>query len=181
MTIRASILQGVRGWLKMAATLTDAQVIPADDVGPRPPLPYLTVRVIAPDLPVGEDEVVWALDEDDLPTATVHGTRRATISVQGFGAGVEEWLSVARLALSSDAGIAQLNAAGINLIPSGSPRDISRLLETAIEYRVIWDLEAIFNLSSAPESLVAALTAETTIIVQSDGDPFTVISEFALE
>lgn len=54
------ILQAIRSWLasssKAGATLTDAQVIPADAKGTRPPLPYLTVKVLVHDLAVGMDE-----------------------------------------------------------------------------------------------------------------------------
>lgn len=50
-----SILQGVRAWLIAAAGLTTAQVIPGDDKGPRPPLPYLVVTVLTDDAPTGQD------------------------------------------------------------------------------------------------------------------------------
>lgn len=67
------ILQAVRSWLassaKAGATLTDAQVIPADNKGARPPLPYLTVKVLVHDLPVGTDEDLHD-SADSLTVAT---------------------------------------------------------------------------------------------------------------
>lgn len=71
-----TVLQALRSWLKLtgtAAGLDDEQVIPADDQGLRSGLPYLTVKLIASDVPVGEDEpVVWLAD-------------RLTVGVGGAG------------------------------------------------------------------------------------------------
>lgn len=71
-----TVLQGLRAWLKLAgaaAGLDDEQVIPADDRGPRSGLPYLTLKLLAADVPVGEDEpVVWLAD-------------RLTVGVGGTG------------------------------------------------------------------------------------------------
>lgn len=169
MTIRGDILQAVRGWLKNAASLTDAQVIPADDRGPRPPLPYLTVKVLVADLQVGEDETRYGLDDDDDPTVTVHGTRRGTLSIQGFGAASEEWLVTARLALRLPATQAVLNAAGLTIVPMGAPRDISALLDTGIASRVVWDLEILYGVASAAsQETVAAIATVTSVM---DGNP----------
>lgn len=63
------VIQGVRAWLKAAVGLTDAQVIPGDDKGPRPPLPYLVVTPLEDDAPAGED-TRQAVEGD---TATVDG------------------------------------------------------------------------------------------------------------
>ena len=65
------ILQGVREWLKLcgsSAGLSDAQVIPSKDSGPRPPLPYITVNVTSSDMMIGEDEPVVFLA--DVVTVT---------------------------------------------------------------------------------------------------------------
>ncbi len=53
------IIQAIRAWLKAAAArggLTDAQVVVADDKGPRPPKPYLTVNVTTLGSAIGVDE-----------------------------------------------------------------------------------------------------------------------------
>jgi hypothetical protein len=60
-TTREHILQTAREWIKSAAGLTDDQVIPADDKGPRPELPYVTVKVTAHDIQIGEDEDLHAI------------------------------------------------------------------------------------------------------------------------
>lgn len=183
MTIRGDILQAVRGWLKAASSLTDAQVIPADDKGPRPALPYLTVKVTVADLQVGEDEARYALDEDDVPTVTVYGTRRGTVSVQGFGSASEEWLATARLGLRLPTVQAVLNAAGLTIVPTGAPRDIAGLLDTGIESRVVWDLEVLYGVSSAAEQETAAAIATLTTTLErfpDDPDAFTTTTSIDL-
>jgi hypothetical protein len=165
MSIRGDILQAVRGWLKAASSLTDAQVIPADDIGPRPALPYLTVKVVVADLPVGEDETRYALNGDDDPTVTVHGTRRGTVSVQGYGAAAEEWLVTARLALRLPTIQATLNTAGLTVVPIGAPRDVAVVLDTSFEARVVWDLEVLYDVSSAAEEEIAAAIATVTSVL----------------
>ncbi len=57
---REQILQSVRAIVKPlarpgGAALTDAQIIPANDKGPRPPQPYLTVTLLSASVPVGTD------------------------------------------------------------------------------------------------------------------------------
>lgn len=169
MTIRGDILQAARGWLKSAASLTDEQVIPADDTGTKRVAPFLLVKVVAADIQVGEDEARYGLDDDDVPTVTVHGTRRGTLSVQGFGAASEEWLVAARLALRLPATQAVLNAAGLTIVPMGAPRDISALLDTGIASRFAWDLEILYGVTSAAAAETAAAVAIITSVM--DGNP----------
>lgn len=57
---REQLLQAVRAIVKPLArpgstALTDAQIIPANDKGPRPPQPYLTVTLLSASVPVGTD------------------------------------------------------------------------------------------------------------------------------
>lgn len=169
MTIRGDILQAVRGWLKNAASLTDNQVIPADDTGTKRVASFLLVKVTTADIQVGEDETRYGLDDDDVPTVTVHGTRRGTVSIQGFGATSEEWLATARLALRLPTVQAVLNAAGLTIVPMGAPRDISAMLDTGIAARFAWDLEVLYGVSSAAEQETEAAIATLTSVM--DGNP----------
>lgn len=183
MTIRGDILQAVRGWLQASSSLTDAQVIPADDRGPRPALPYVTVKVTTADVQVGEDEARYGLDDDDVPTVTVHGTRRGTVSIQGFGAASEEWLATARLALRLPTVQAVLNAAGLTVVPMGAPRDISAMLDTGIAARFAWDLEVLYGVSSDPEQETEAAIATLTTTLErfpDDPDAFTTTTSIDL-
>lgn len=60
MSAREEILQACRAWIQasadVSATLTGAQVVPANDKGPRPDLPYITVLVTLADMVEGRDE-----------------------------------------------------------------------------------------------------------------------------
>jgi len=97
-TTAERVLQAVRAWAKLAAArtpLTDAQVIPSDAPGPRPAKPYLTIKITAPDLPVGEDEdlsylgdlvTVAEADEGTEYSLTVRGEEVSYTSQAGEGA-----------------------------------------------------------------------------------------------
>lgn len=169
MAVREDILQGVRTWLKSSESLTDAQVIPADDDGPRPPLPYVTVKVLMADEEIGEDELIEGLDGDSLPEVKVRGERRATVSVQGFGTAAQEWLSSALLKRRLPSIQNVLIGVGLTLNPLSSLRDISRLLDTAIEARVALDLDVTYRLESDTESETEALSVVSTLTF--DGEP----------
>lgn len=166
MTIRESILQGVRTWLKAAATLTDAQVIPADDVGPRPAMPYLTVKVLSADLQVGEDDP-WPHLVLGVPKLTVRGNRSGSVSVQSFGAAAEEWLATARLSLRLPAIQEVLRAAGLTIVPDGAARDITAVRDTRAEPRFVWDLAIQYVVTSAAATETEATSVVLTEIIDS--------------
>lgn len=181
MTTAAQVIQGVREWLKTAATLTDDQVFPADAVGGREIPPFLTVKITASDIGVGEDEDVAALDGDGNPTLTARGCRLASVSVQAFGGTTAlGWLAAARLSLRLPAMQAQLNGDGIVIVPVGAPRDLSRLVDTAIESRAVWDLQVRYGVTSAAEEQVAAETVQLTTTFENDADPLTAVTTIDL-
>ena len=79
------ILQAVRAWLSLAAArtpLTEDQVLIADEPGPRPNGPYLTVKVLADDIPDGAD---YRLDllADVVTVAVEDGGGPYEVSVNG--------------------------------------------------------------------------------------------------
>lgn len=77
-----SILQGVRSFFKNVLSLTDAQIIPANDKGPRPPLPYMTVRLDRADQPNAIDTQTTV--EADVLTVTGGAVDDVyAVSVQG--------------------------------------------------------------------------------------------------
>jgi hypothetical protein len=99
MTVAEQILQAIRAWLMAVTALTDAQVIPSDDKGPRPALPYVTVKVLAADIPIGRD----AKRSIEVVVVTVTGGAEGTeyeLEVNG------ETISHTRTADDTDATVA---------------------------------------------------------------------------
>lgn len=180
MTTRETILQAVRSWFKTALGITDSQIIPADDKGPRPALPYLTVKVITADIPVGTDETIRELNPaTDVPTVRGRGHRSGTVSVQGFGADSAGWMEVAALRLRYDSIQRLLSDAGIAVINrGGGVSDISALVDTEIEARYVRDFEISYTvLDTDAEDLTEAARVEYDVTLkdqESDPDPLTV-------
>ncbi len=180
MTIREDITQGVRDWLKRAAVddatdLTDAQVIVVDEDAPRPPPPYLTVRVITPGTVVGHDERLHGVS-GGVPIREVAGVRRATVSVQGFGAATADWLEEAVIGLQRVSVLAITRAAGISVELLGDTSDLSTLLDSGIEPRFARDFAVLYGVRGGEEALTEMLTAEIAMTFEgepSDPDPLT--------
>lgn len=153
MMVRETILQDVRGALKAALGLSDAQVIVApDNAGPRPPLPYLTVRVLADDR-LGEVEDVRV-----QATSFGEATREASVSVQGFGEEARDWLKRFELRLHRDL------TEHCSLRASGQVLDLSAWLDTAAEIRSELPLVATYRLTDTePLTLIELDTAEAVV------------------
>ena len=264
--ITEQVLQGVRTWLKAngsAAGLTDAQVWVDSSKGPRPALPYLTVKMTASDIPVGEDEVVsrigdtfvvgtgatgstYALvvngeavsyvrlsadtnatvaaalvalinaDADldavyaevdssaasptfwvaamagALVTSTADakltrtedgasleeqiGTRRASVSVQALGESAAEWLERCVRRLSLDSVTIDLQTAGLSIRPLGGMTDLGKLLDTAIEARVLREFEVSYAIRTEPALMVPLETVITTATLRKSADDVSVLT-----
>lgn len=158
MTIQLDLLRAVRGWLKAAVqpALADAQIIPADDKGPRPALPYLTVKLTTQHQRMGEDErgveVLDAGEPGERVELTVTGARRAVLQVRGFGEAPGDWLAAAELALSDPQVVMELGALGVGVRSLGGIIDVSALLDTKIEARWSQDYEITYGLRSRREA-----------------------------
>ena len=177
MTTRKIITQTVRDWFKAALGLTDSQIIPADDKGPRPPLPYLTVKVITADIPVGVDESIR--EATTVPTVRGRGHRSGSVSVQGFGEDSAGWLEVAALRLRYDSIQRLLCDAGITVINrGGGVSDISALVDTEIEPRYLREFEISYSvLDTDAEDLIEAARVEYDVSLrdqENDPDPLDV-------
>lgn len=180
MAASETVLQAVRAWLKADAdasgALTDAQVIVIRPDATRPPKPYLTVNVTTPGVVVGVDETILDLDGSSDPRRRVNGIRRASVSVQGFGAGTEAWLERAVMRLALRSVVETFNAAGVDAPqPTSGIRDISALQGTDYEPRFALDLDVGYGLrtdDSDAESPVelATIDSDTTLTGSAPAD-----------
>jgi hypothetical protein len=138
MSDRTSIEDTVRAWLVASAVAggvphPDRAVVIADQDAARPPLPYLLVRVLVHDIPVGEDEDL--VDDADPPTWRARGQRTGTVSVNAFGVGAEAWLERAVIMLRSPSVAAILLAGGLTVRPEGGLNNLSGLLDERTQVR----------------------------------------------
>ncbi len=176
LTARQALREDIRVWCKAAASstaLTDDQVIPANSDRPRPAPPFLTVRVLTDDLPVGSDETVSYVEAGVLKTRQ-RGLRTGTVSVQGFGESAADWLQRLAGTLHLPAVLALLTARNLSLRPLGGIVDVTALLDNAREPRFSRDFAFSYLWRSDPVTVLAAASVETTDdseLVQSSTDP----------
>lgn len=178
MTIQLELYRAVRGWLMAAVSpaLTNDQVIPADDKGTRPDLPYMTIKLTALHQRVGEDEqgieVVDEGEPGERVELTVTGARRAVLQVRGFGEEPGDWLAAAELALSDPQVLMGLAALNVGVRSLGGLIDLAALIDTKIEARWSQDFELTYQLRSRREALVVAeLGVEGLFYEQTPDDP----------
>jgi len=73
------------GWIVGVTGYSTAEVIPSDDTGPRPALPYITIGVLTYDTPIYLTDDVVLNFQDGALQESQRGARRATLSIQGYG------------------------------------------------------------------------------------------------
>lgn len=138
MSVLSDIEDGVRAWLVAAGASGGVPnaaraVIIADQDAVRPPLPYLTVKVILYDVQVGEDEDL--VDDEATPRWSARGQRTGTVSVNAYGTTAAGWLERAKLMLRAPSTHTILTAAGLTIRPVGGTNNLSALLDDATEAR----------------------------------------------
>tara|TARA_R110000824_G_scaffold30668_7_gene100630 strand:+ start:5119 stop:5736 length:618 start_codon:yes stop_codon:yes gene_type:complete len=192
MTTRDDILQAVRSWFAAAIpeiTLSAAnasdpnQIIPADLKGPRPGLPYLTVKVSIADEPDGVDEARFTVDPaapvpppgtPALSAWRMRGGRAGVIDIQGFDAQATTtaagWLECAVTRLTRPDVAAALDAAGLTIVNRGTVLDTSALLDSEIERRHLRTIAVRYGVRDSGPGLPELLTTETSITLERYDD-----------
>ncbi len=156
---RETIVQGVRAWLLEAMGLDpedvdDAgKVIPADDPGPRPDLPYVVVEVAS-------IRTVGVRESRELTAGTAtRGERSIIVALTGCGDGAGDWLADLELAPRDG-----LDAAGLAFVSAGPLRRIPGVRDTVIEARDVVEVTLAASFARDPvatlECDVVSITVE---------------------
>lgn len=172
MSVNETILQNTRTWLKAMTGWSDSKVIVADDKGPRPAKPYLTVKVLAARSgDFGPAERVDGLN-GSTPRARMQERRESTVSVQAYGADACAQLDLLALNVDSPASLTAQETAEITVLVDGGPADLSQLVDTRFEERASLDLRIRHIYRGDPADLVAVGTVSITgDLVRTTGDP----------
>ncbi len=182
MSVHGTILQAAREWFKVAnGGLTDAQVIKANPKGPRPPLPYLSIKVSGYDEAESFDETRTADDGAGGITWSVRGSRSGTIDVQGYAANGDdtpaEWIADAMLRRARPDVSTVIDTAGLTVIDEGQTIDIARALDTETEWRFLRTVSVRYAVTdSAVDTRPELGTTETVITLEryeNHPDPLT--------
>jgi hypothetical protein len=175
---RVAIEDAVRAWLVAAGALggiptPNAKVVIADQDVTRPPLPYLLVRTLTHDVPVGQDETI--VDDATPPQVYVRGQRYSTLSVNAFGETALGWLQRAVLHLRSPSILALNQAAGIAVQLQGGLTNLSGVRDSHTETRFVQDLrvsyEAITPAVDAEPGVPLEQVVHTDEYTSQDGSP----------
>ena len=169
MSIRTDLEDGLISWLTLAGAAAgipnaDEAVIPADEDGERPDLPYLVVRVLVYDVPFGEDDEF--VDDATPPVFRGRGQRSATVSVNAFGADAEAWLERAVFTLRYPAIKANLTAAGLAVEPVGGLNNLSSLLDDRTQVRFQRDFTVAYE--RTPEVTDTDALVELAVVEHED-------------
>jgi len=175
MTIRDTIAQAARSLVIGLTGLSSGKVILAEQsstVGPRPAKPYITVKVGA--IPeYGVDEV-----QDKWTTGTTlvrhqRGYRRASISLNGFGAGADDYLEMVRTGLQLPAAVTVRNSTNVSFANPGTILNLTDMLDTSYEQQFAFDLEAAYiQDNTANLDIAATVTVSGSLL--GDDDPLSI-------
>lgn len=184
MTIRDDLLTAARDLVIALSSATDDKVINADIKGPRPELPYVTVRVTTPGGSIGQAERLDGLDvaTSTIPTTSMELSREASISYQGFGRGSLDWFDDLESRLDDPTSLAQQETSGISALLISAATDISLLLDTEIETRYSMDLQFRYKRRTTPVEQLELLTVDIDIDLERfDGDPDILNADFTVD
>ena len=144
-------------FIRTANGLTTEPMLHADRSELKAQLPFLTLKIISPDQPVGLTPWLRYAADDTL---TITGARTAVCSVQGFGKETYSWLENAELALSNP-DIIELNHSNQCTVRCmGGMRDLTGTVDTWKEPRYARDFGIDYHLISDPISFSPVLSAQ---------------------
>lgn len=128
-----------------------------------------TLTVTGAVLVIADPEPLLTLDVDDELVEVHRGRRRATLSINGYGAEAYELLEDARLGLRRSDVMAALDDAGVAVVPLGGISDLSDVLDDSFEARCLLEVEARFVVESAARPITHADQIQS--VVTLEGEP----------
>ncbi|MFU8806539.1 MAG: LIC_12616 family protein [Bradymonadaceae bacterium] len=138
-----AFLQDIRAWVMLASSIPSTHVIPSDDTGVRPSLPYVTVGLTTYDVEVGTDEEIYEDDDGDLMVKAI-GDRRATLSINAYGGQGADILALCHLSLSQPVVQRFLLEKSLGIQAMGGTQDLSALVDTRREKRFLKEFEITY-------------------------------------
>lgn len=129
-TIIDQILIPVRRWIIAATGLPRDQVIPADDPGTRPPLPYITIRLLTQGVPAGTAET-----RRQGTSENVFAPYTGSLQLDAYGPGSASFLSLCDMSLALSKIQEIIRKGDLAIHGTGSINDLSALVDDKIESR----------------------------------------------
>lgn len=167
--IHEALLQKVREWLIHVTGLSGGRVIPSDDAGTRPQLPYLTVTVSVSDIEEGTDETHFDYDaSDDELDVSVTMDRRATASINAYGRRGATLLAAAQRSLSKPSVQSVLDDLKIGVEANSDIQDVSELVDSEREKRFVRDFDVRYRLRTEDEPVPYLESFEGELTMESD-------------
>lgn len=149
----------VRAWFVLAARVTAlgaAEIIQADQAGPRPTPPYATIKVNTFDQMIGHDEEIVNASAQ----LVTRGNRRATVSVNTFGEDAAAWLSRSVALLRHRSVKAILATQNVAVVPIGGANNLTHQVGDRMEPRFQRDFSIYYGQVSDPEQLLELATVQ---------------------
>lgn len=170
MTTTDYIIQGVRRWLSVAASVPDVahDVIPAHDTGAVPAEPYIVVEVLTYDIPVGTDEALQVF-EAGTQRHVSRGARRATVTLHAWGDTAAGWIERAHMRLSSPSVRRQLSDDDLAIRAIGGLQSLSE--GDTVRYVQDYEVQYLVRTTEDDPITVAQAAEIQTEYVRYDDDP----------
>ena len=172
MATREQVLQALRAWLIHCTGLTTDKIIIAGDKGPRPSMPYLTVRPLTMHSAVGTGEVVYTT-VGLTQVEQVVGDRRATVQVAAYGTTAADLLDEAALRIDSPLAQAAVESLGTGVGVNRAMAPISReqLRGTGFEASAIRDFQLSYRTETTAATAPHAKILAYDLTIEDDPTP----------
>lgn len=172
MSARSDLELAVLTWVQHGAVapgaspLSDPTVIWADQPGPRPERPLLTLKLTSAGSHYGEDEGLDGCNDDDEPIRTIVGDRTASLSVQGYGEGAVDWLDTLGISWRRESIKALLLAQGLTILDAGPVTDLTAALDGSPEPRHLREFQVGYREVDDPETLIEMAEVQVDLTTQ---------------